>query len=70
VIGGGESSRSGDFALADSTGTVILPAEKAESILAVAEQLWAREFAMAGDFDGRCLGHTVMGHAYERMLTS
>ena len=70
IVIGGVSLRSGDFALADSTGTVILPAEKAESILAVAEQIAAREFAMAGDLMAGASVTTVMGHAYERMLAS
>lgn len=66
---GGVSVASGDYALSDSTGTVFLRKDQAEAILTVAEQIAAREFAMAGDLIAGASITVVMGHAYERMLT-
>jgi regulator of RNase E activity RraA len=67
---GGVCVRSGDLALADSTGVVILPQERADSILDVAEQIAAREFAMSGDLLAGSIVSTVMGQSYEGMLRS
>jgi 4-hydroxy-4-methyl-2-oxoglutarate aldolase len=66
----GVSVSSGDYALADSTGTVFVPKDQAEAILTVAEQIASREFAMAADLIAGASITTVMGHAYERMLTA
>jgi regulator of RNase E activity RraA len=60
--------RHGDYVVADSTGVVFVPAADVERVLAAAEEIAAREAAMAADLDaGRPVGE-VMGSAYERML--
>jgi len=58
----------GDYALADGSGTVFLPAEKAEEIVKTAEGLAAREAAMMEAVqEGKPVAEVMAGN-YERML--
>jgi 4-hydroxy-4-methyl-2-oxoglutarate aldolase len=58
----------GDYALADGSGTVFLPADKAEQIIATAEGLAAREAdMMAAVRQGTPVAQVMAGN-YERML--
>lgn len=58
----------GDYVLADSSGIVFLPAERATEILETAEAIAAREAAMTRDLRSGAAVSTVMGAAYETML--
>lgn len=64
----GLAVRPGDFVLADGSGVVFIAADKAETVVAAAEDIFAREQAMAAAIDaGQPIG-AVMGGAYEDML--
>jgi 4-hydroxy-4-methyl-2-oxoglutarate aldolase len=66
---GGVDVAPGDYVLADSTGIVFLPAAIAAEVIEAAEQIAAKEAAMAADIDaGRPISE-VMGASYEQMLT-
>ena len=58
----------GDFVIADGSGVVFLPAERAEEIITVAEKIAAKERLMTLDvLDGKPVSE-VMGTNYETML--
>ena len=58
----------GDYALADGSGTVFLPADKAEEIIKTAEGLAAREADMMAAVKKGAPVAQVMAGNYERML--
>ena len=60
--------RPGDYALADGSGTVFLPAEKAAEIIETAETLAAREADMMAAVKKGTPVAEVMAGNYERML--
>lgn len=58
----------GDWALADASGVVFVPAARIDEVLATAERIFAREQLMARDIAaGKPIGE-VMGANYEDML--
>jgi 4-hydroxy-4-methyl-2-oxoglutarate aldolase len=60
----------GDYAIADGSGVVFIAAENIEPVLAAAEEISAREAAMAEALrDGKPITE-VMGANYENMLRS
>jgi 4-hydroxy-4-methyl-2-oxoglutarate aldolase len=64
----GLAVRPGDLVIADGSGVVFVPADKAETVIAAAETIFAREQLMAADIErGRPIGE-VMGADYEDML--
>lgn len=64
----GLAVRPGDLVIADASGVVFVPADKAEAVIATAEKIFAREQLMAADIErGRPIGE-VMGADYEDML--
>ncbi|MEX2430505.1 MAG: RraA family protein [Dehalococcoidia bacterium] len=65
---GGVEVRPGDYVIADNSGIVIVPPERAEEVLSTAESIAAREAAMAKDvMAGKSIAE-VMGINYEQML--
>lgn len=60
--------QAGDYAVADSSGAVFIPAEQAEAVLRVAEEIAAREAAMARALMAGQRITDVMGANYENML--
>jgi regulator of RNase E activity RraA len=65
---GGVAVEPGDLVLADGNGVVFVSAARSEEVIAVAEEIFAREQLMAADIQrGRPIGE-VMGAAYEQML--
>ena len=60
--------RMGDLAIADGSGVVFVSAESADQVLAVAEELAARENVMAEELRGGKSVLDVMGAGYESML--
>ena len=60
----------GDYVLADGSGVVFVAAAGAERVIAAAENIAAREAAMAKALLAGEPAGTVMGAAYENMLTS
>ena len=58
----------GDLVLADSSGVVFVPAAHAEEVLAAAEDIAARERAMADAVRDHRPMAEVMGANYERLL--
>ncbi len=68
IVFDGVAVEQGDFVLADSTGVVFLPAERAGEVLDVAEAIAAKEAAMAEAIDAGAPVSEVMGAGYERML--
>lgn len=65
---GGVPVRPGDYVIADNSGIVIVPAERAEEVVSTAESIAAREAAMAKDvLAGKSIAE-VMGINYEQML--
>lgn len=65
---GSVTVRSGDLVLADGTAVVVIPAEQAAVVLDKAEQIAARESAMAGEIQGGAGLPEVLGIRYEDML--
>lgn len=65
---GGNVVAEGDYAVADSSGVVFLPAAEAGRILEAAEEIAAREAAMTQSIRGGAAVGTVMGASYENML--
>jgi 4-hydroxy-4-methyl-2-oxoglutarate aldolase len=58
----------GDFVMADGTGAVVVPADRIDEVLEVAERLAAKEAAMVAALeDGDSLA-VVFGRSYEEML--
>jgi 4-hydroxy-4-methyl-2-oxoglutarate aldolase len=65
---GGVAVKPGDYAIADASGVVFIAAENIERVLAVAEEISAREAAMAQALrEGKPITE-VMGANYETML--
>jgi 4-hydroxy-4-methyl-2-oxoglutarate aldolase len=65
---GGVGVKPGDYAIADGSGVVFIAAENIERVLAVAEEISAREAAMAQALrEGKPITE-VMGANYENML--
>jgi len=60
----------GDYVIADGSGVVFLPADRAEEIISTAEGLMAREAAMAEAVRAGRSVVEVMGASYESMLGS
>jgi 4-hydroxy-4-methyl-2-oxoglutarate aldolase len=58
----------GDLVLADSSGVVFVAAARAEEVLALAEQVVAKERLMAAEIDRGLPLAQVMGQSYESML--
>jgi len=68
IIVGNVNVKAGDYAIADSSGVVFIAAEEAERVIAAAEDIAAREGAMAKALlDGEPITK-VMGANYENML--
>ncbi|MEX2599934.1 MAG: RraA family protein [Dehalococcoidia bacterium] len=65
---GGVPVKPGDYVIADNSGIVIVPAERAEEVLTTAEGIAAREAAMAKDVMAGKSVAEVMGINYEQML--
>ncbi len=66
---GGVTVRPGDLVVADATGIVVVPHERAERIIAVAAAIVEREAAMAIAIAAGTRVSNVMGRNYERMST-
>lgn len=58
----------GDWVIADGSGVVFVPAARIDEIIAVAEDILARETLMARDIDAGVAIGEVMGASYEDML--
>lgn len=58
----------GDYVIADASGVVFVPSARAAETVAIAENLHAREAAMAGALRLGAAISTVMGGSYEAML--
>jgi regulator of RNase E activity RraA len=66
---GGVQCRPGDWIIADGSGVVVIPAENIEEVLVAAEDIVAREEAMAAAVrDGRSILDVMTNFNYERML--
>jgi 4-hydroxy-4-methyl-2-oxoglutarate aldolase len=65
---GGLTVAPGDLVIADSSGVVFVPAARAQEVLAVGEQIVAREQAMAEVARAGRPMSEVMGADYERLL--
>jgi 4-hydroxy-4-methyl-2-oxoglutarate aldolase len=63
----GVAVQPGDLVIADATGVVFVPAVRAEEVVATAEDIFAREAAMAADVRAGKKPSEVMGASYERM---
>lgn len=59
----------GDLVIADGSGVVFIPADRAEQVISAAEQIAAREAAMADDVRTGQSVVEVMGRSYETMVT-
>ena len=66
---GGVAVRPGDYVIADNSGVVIVPWDRAEEVVPEAERIVARETAMAQDVKNGKPVAEVMGISYEQMLT-
>jgi 4-hydroxy-4-methyl-2-oxoglutarate aldolase len=66
---GGVAVRAGDFVLADKTAIVFVPAAQAEQVIDAAQRIVAREAAMAAALAQGIPATSVMGMAYEELLT-
>jgi regulator of RNase E activity RraA len=67
VTFGGVPVASGDLVLADGSGAVFVPAERAAEVITMAAGIAARESAMADELGRGTSVAAVMGHAYEHM---
>jgi 4-hydroxy-4-methyl-2-oxoglutarate aldolase len=65
---GGVEVRPGDYVVADSSAAVFIPAARVAEVLRVAEQITAREAAMAERIAAGDAMTAVMGADYEHML--
>jgi regulator of RNase E activity RraA len=65
---GGVAARPGDYALADGSGVVLIPAADIARVLDAGEAIAAREAVMARDVEAGYPVSQVMGAAYEHML--
>ena len=68
TVGNGITVNPGDLVLADWSGVLILPADRAEEIIAAAEDIAAREALMTKDVLAGKPVTEVMGINYETML--
>ena len=66
---GGVAVRAADFVLADKTAIVFVPAAQAEQVIDAAQRIVAREAAMAAALAQGIPATSVMGMAYEDLLT-
>ena len=64
----GVAVRPGDYIIADNSGIVVVPADRAEEVISEAESIVAREAAMAKDVIAGKSVVDVMGTNYEQML--
>jgi 4-hydroxy-4-methyl-2-oxoglutarate aldolase len=67
---GGVAVRPGDYIIADNSGIVVVPADRAAEVIPEAENIVAREAAMAKDVIAGKSVVEVMGTNYERMLVN
>lgn len=67
---GGVSVKPGDYIIADNSGIVVVPADRAEEVIPEAETIVAREAAMAKDVMAGKSVVEVMGTNYEQMLAN
>lgn len=65
---GGVTVRPGDWVMADGSSVVFIPADRAQEVIAAAEQIAGREAAMAKDLLAGRPVTEVMGRNYEFML--
>lgn len=65
---GGVAVEPGDYVIADQSGVVFIRAAEAEEVLAVAEEVWAKEAAMAEAVRAGQPVSQVMGGTYEHLL--
>lgn len=65
---GGVAVRPGDYIIADNSGIVVVPSERAEEVIPEAETIVVREAAMAKDVMAGKSVVEVMGTNYEQML--
>jgi 4-hydroxy-4-methyl-2-oxoglutarate aldolase len=65
---GGVTVAAGDLVMADASGVVVVPAARAEEVIAAAELIAGREAAMAKDLLAGLPVTDVMGKNYEHML--
>ena len=66
---GGVAVNPGDYVIADASGIVVVPAERAAEVVPEAERIVERETAMAADVKAGKPVTEVMGGSYERMLS-
>ena len=59
----------GDYVIADASGIVVVPAERAAEVVPEAERIVERETAMAADVKAGKPVTEVMGTSYEKMLS-
>jgi regulator of RNase E activity RraA len=64
----GVTVRAGDLVIADGSGVVVVPADRAEEVLAKAEHIAAREALMVADLTAGTSASDVLGGDYESML--
>lgn len=57
-----------DYAVADGSGVVFIPADKCEKVVTLAESMAARERLMAEDIERGQAPTAVMGKAYEDLI--
>jgi len=70
ITAGGMAVKPGDYVIADGSGVVFIASETIERVLKVAEEIFAREAAMAAALrEGKPITE-VMGANYENMLRS
>ena len=65
---GGVTVHPGDFVIADGSGLVFVPKSRIEEVLAAAEEIAARERAMAAAVESGTPVSRVMGADYESLL--
>lgn len=70
VVGDGLTVHCGDAVLADGSGVVFVPADELDAVLSAAEEIFAREAAMAHSIRSGGLASVVMGRGYEELLHS
>lgn len=68
IVIGGTQVRPNDIVVADGTGVAIVPAERAEEVLAAANKIAARERLMVADLNAGKPVTQVLGANYEDML--
>jgi regulator of RNase E activity RraA len=67
VVAAGVAVAPGDLVLADGNGVVVVPADRAESVLAAADEIAAAEQAMAQAIGAGLPVSQVMGTSYEEL---